>query len=145
MRGIRSLLSWILSLLIIVMFVYLADRKLFADPTIVNPIFATLAENSGISLFEPTGRFVTGLFELVAALFLLLPFSRRFGAFMAFCVSAVAVGLHLSPWLGTEVPLVAGGSETDGGMLFNLAMALTAASGLLVFIHPGRRSTRRHY
>lgn len=142
MRGIRTLLSWVLALVVIAMFVYLADKKLFADPSTPNPIFATLAEKSGFELFEPTGRFAVGLIELFAALLLLLPFTRRFGAFIAFCVSAGAVGLHLSPWLGAEVPVAVGAAQTDGGMLFYLAMALTAASGILMFIHPGRRRSR---
>ena len=142
MRGIRSLLSWILALLVIGMFAFLADKKLFSYPSQFDAVFAALAENSGFEMFEPTGRFVTGIVELVAALFLFLPFTRRFGAFIAFCVSAIAVGLHMSPWLGTEAPLTAGAAETDGGMLFYLAMALTAASGIILMVHPGRRRRR---
>lgn len=142
MRGIRTLLSWVLALFLIVMFVYLADQKLFSDPSAPQPVFETLAEKSGISLFEPTGRFVTGLVELFAALLLLLPLTRRFGAFMAFCVSAMAVGLHISPWLGIEVPQIGEVGQTDGGTLFNLALALTAASGILMFVHPGKRPSR---
>ena len=142
MRGIKTILSWILALLLIAMFVYLADRKLFADPAQPNIIFATLAAKSGFELFEPTGRFVTGIIELLAALFLFLPFTRRFGAFIAFCVSAGEVALHLSPWLGTEVPLVLGAPETDGGMLFYLALGLLTASAILMLIHPGKRRRR---
>jgi uncharacterized membrane protein YphA (DoxX/SURF4 family) len=104
-----------------------------------NIIFETLAQKSGYIQFEPAGRVLTSLIELFAAFLLLLPFSRRFGAVIAFLVMTTAVGLHLSPWLGREVPLTLGGSETDGGMLFSLAIAMLVASLLLLIVHPGKR------
>ena len=142
MRGIRNLLSWVLALFLAALLAYLADAKLFADPNEPNVIFATIAEKSGIALAEPTGRYVTGIIEAFAALMLILPVTRRFGALLALAVSAGAVGVHLSPYLGQEVPVALGASETDGGQLFYLALALLAASGLLSFVHPRGRKRR---
>ena len=142
MRGVRTFLSWVLAIFIIVMFLIMADEQLFSDPNTPNVLFSVLAEKTGIALFEPTGRYLTGLIEIFTAFWLLLPFSRRFGAFLALCVSGAAVALHLSPYLGQEVPTVLGGTETDGGELFYLAIALTAASGLLLFAHPKTRKRR---
>ena len=120
----------------------LVDAKLFQDPNIPNVVFATIAENSGIPLFEPSIRFIVGIGEFLTALLLLLPYTRRFGAFLSFCTTVAALMFHLSPWLGVEVPLVIGSLETDGGQLFNLAMAMTAAGGLLMFIHPKKQRRR---
>ena len=93
-----------------------------------------------MSLFEPAGRFVIALVELIAAFFLLLPFSRRFGAVLAALVCGAAIAFHLSPWLGREVPLSLDPSstQTDGGQLFMLAIVMLVASLLLMVVHPGR-------
>ncbi|MEM6626537.1 MAG: hypothetical protein AAF719_07520 [Pseudomonadota bacterium] len=136
MRGLRQMLSWVLAIFLVVMFLMLADTKLLVDASGENVIFATIAERSGIPLFEPTGRYAVGVAEAVTALLIALPFTRRFGAFLAFCITAAAVGFHVSPWLGVEAPTAIGGADTDGGELFNLALALLAASVLLVFVHP---------
>ncbi len=142
MRGVRSLLSWLLALFLMAVLLYLADAKLLGDPAQTNAVFDTIARESGIALFEPTGRYVVGLLEVFAAVLLLLPFTRRFGAFVSFCIAGGAVMFHLSPWLGAEAPVAAGAAETDGGMLFYLALTITAASGLLFFTHPKPRRRR---
>ena len=139
MYGVRSILSWVLALFLFAMFLMLADAKLFSNPDAPNVVFSTIAERSGEALFEPTGRYLTGLAELLAALLLLLPATRRTGAIIAFCISAGAVAFHLSPFLGQEIPVAPGSDKTDGGQLFYLALALTAASGLLIFTHPRGR------
>lgn len=148
MRLVRSLLSWILALGLIFVFLQatvhpLPDPppgqvKLFDAPG-ENIVFQTLAENSGIALFEPAGRVLVAALELIAALFLLFPFSRRFGAVMSFFILAGAVGLHLSPWLGREVPTsLEAGAPSDGGALFMLAIGMLVVSLLLAIIHPGK-------
>ncbi len=149
MRAMRHLGSWGLALFLIFMFVQATIHplpnppagsvKLF-DPAGQNIVFATLAQNTGIALFEPTGRVVVAIGELLAAFLLLLPFTRRSGAILSFLILAGAVALHLMPdMLGREVPLsLASGAETDGGQLFALAIAMLAASMLLIVVHPGR-------
>ena len=151
MRAMRHLGSWGLALFLIFMFVQATIHplpnppagsvKLF-DPAGQNIVFATLAQNTGIALFEPTGRVVVALGELLAAFLLLLPFTRRVGAILSFLILAGAVAMHLMPdVLGREVPVsLSAGAATDGGQLFALAIAMLAASMLLVVVHPGREN-----
>jgi len=126
MRTIRTLLSWVLALFLIAAFV---QSNIYP---------------SGYALFEPAGRVVTSVVELFAALMLLLPWTRRFGAVIASVVMAAATALHMSPWLGREVPLSLDpeNTATDGGILFMLSIAMLAASFLLVVIHPGKKNRR---
>jgi len=151
MRAMRHLGSWGLALFLIFMFVQATIHplpnppagsvKLF-DPAGQNIVFATLAQNTGIALFEPTGRVVVALGELLAAFLLLLPFTRRVGAILSFLILAGAVAMHLMPdVLGREVPVsLSAGAATDGGQLFALAIAMLAASMLLIVVHPGREN-----
>lgn len=150
MALIRTLLSWVLALFLALIFIQanlhpLSDPpagmvKLFDLPG-ENIIFQTLAERSGIALFEPTGRLAVAIAELLAALLLILPFTRRAGAILAFLILGAAVGFHLSPWLGIEVPvsLKPGETGTDGGGLFSLAVASLVAALLVILVHPGRK------
>lgn len=152
MRLLRHLASWAIALFLVFMFVQstvhpLPDPppgqvKLF-DPPGQNIVFATMAENTGYALLEPTGRVIVAVLELLAALLLLLPFSRRLGAVLSFLILAGAVSVHLMPSvLGREVPLslAAGERATDGGQMFALAIAMLTASLLVLIIHPGRKA-----
>ena len=151
MRIVRDLAGWALALFLIYMFVQatihplpnppIGQVKLFDLPG-ENIVFSTIATKTGIALFEPTGRVLVGIFELLAAVLLLIPITRRLGAVLSFLILAGAVTAHLLPGiLGREVPLslASGESATDGGALFALAIAMLAASMLLVVVHPGRR------
>lgn len=152
MTAMRHLGSWALALFLIFMFLQATIHplpnppegsvKLF-DPAGQNIVFATLAAKTQIALFEPTGRVVVALVELLAAILLLLPFTRRLGAVLSFLVLAGAVSLHLMPdILGREVPVsLASDAPTDGGQLFALAIAMLAASMLLMVVHPRRRKS----
>ena len=155
MRFIQTVLSWLLALFLIAAFIQsniyplgspdeAAGQIKLWDSAGDNIVFQTLANQSGYALFEPAGRFVTGAIELFAVLMLLLPWTRRFGAIIASIVLAAATALHMSPWLGREVPLSLDPAEagTDGGMLFMLAIAMLVASFLLIIIHPGRKIRR---
>lgn len=150
MRTFRYAVSWGIALALAAMFLHLTlhpwpapvagDVKFF-DPPGQHAVFAALAEKSGITLFEPAGRFVAGLLELVAAILILLPFSRRLGAVIAVLIFGTGVALHLSPWLGREITLPDG--ALDGGTHFLVAVILLALSLLLLVVHPGRSRTSR--
>ena len=82
MSAFRLLASWLLALALIAFFLHVtlhpwpnpvAGYIKFYDAPGENLLFSALAERSGISLFEPAGRFVSGIIELIAALLLLLP------------------------------------------------------------------------
>lgn len=154
MRFFRHIASWVLALFLIAMYLQATVHPMpappigsvkFFDLAGENIVFSILAEKSGYALFEPTGRFVTGVLELLAAFFLLLPFSRRFGGFLSCMILFGAVSLHMSPWLGREIPLSLDPAETatDGGALFALAIAMLVASILVIVVHPGRKNRRR--
>ena len=85
-----------------------------------NIIFATIAERSGISLFEPVIRMLTGAGELVVAVLLLLPRTRLFGALGAVAIIGGAILFHLSPWLGINVAMAPGEAPTP--VLFMMAV-----------------------
>ena len=151
MRAMRHLGSWGLALFLVFMFVQATIHplpnppegsvKLF-DAAGQNIVFATIAAKTQIPLFEPTGRVVVALAELLAAVLLLLPFTRRSGAVLSFLILSGAVIMHLMPSvLGREIPLsLEAGASTDGGQLFALAIAMLAASMLLFVVHPGKKS-----
>ena len=75
MRIFRHLISWALALFLIAMFIQFTiaplpdppegSVKLFDAPG-QNIVFQTIAERSGVSLFEPAGRFVIAIVELLA-------------------------------------------------------------------------------
>jgi len=69
-----------------------------------NFIFEIIAEKSGIDLFEPVIRRMVGIAELIAGGFLLFKPTRMTGAALGLGVLIGAVGFHLSPWLGIEIP-----------------------------------------
>lgn len=153
MREARLMASWVLALFLTAMFLWIADATLFPATESRNVVFRILAEKSGIALWEPTGRFIVGCADVLAALLIFIPWTRRIGAIMAALISLGAVAMHLT-WLGRELPVQtttivataanakAGGPPTDGGQLFYLALALLASSVLLAVVHPGRKKDR---
>lgn len=113
-----------LSLVVAAGFLFFGVQKFGAE----NIIFETIADKSGISLFEPVIRMLTGVAEIVTAILILVPRTRLLGALAGLGVLAGAIGFHLSPWLGISVPGM-------GHSLFIMALvmlALTAA--LFVFL-----------
>ncbi len=95
-----------------------------------NIIFMTIAEHSGISLFEPTIRIFTGVAELSAAALLLLPKTRLLGALGSIALIGGAIGFHLSPWLGINVAMAPGEEPTM--MLFMMAVGSFFLAGVVV-------------
>ncbi len=93
-------LRWILALVLAAFFAFMGVQKFGAD----NAIFALIAERSGISLFEPFVRMATGAAELLTAVLLLWPKMRATGARLGLLILLGAIGFHLSPWLGLDVP-----------------------------------------
>ncbi len=137
MRPARLVASWILALFLAIMFLWIADLTLFPPSPEKNVVFPALVEYSGIAWWEPTGRFAVGVLDVLAAILLLLPLTRRLGAILAFLVAMGGVAVHVL-WLGVELPVEIGSTVTDGGQLFYLAVGLAAASAILAAVHPGR-------
>ena len=108
----------ILSILLAVGFVFFGVQKFGA----VNPIFAKIAANSGMAFFEPYVRMFTGVSELLVAVLLLIPRTRLAGALMGLGLLIGAIGFHLSPWLGVNLP------EEGGYFVFTAACIMTVLS-----------------
>lgn len=113
-------LALILVLIVAGGFLFFGVQKFGAE----NIVFETIAENSGISLFEPVIRMLTGVAEISTALLILIPRTRLLGALAGLGVLAGAIGFHLSPWLGISVPGM-------GHSLFFMALGLTALTAIL--------------
>jgi len=113
-------LALILVLIVAGGFLFFGAQKFGAE----NIIFETIAEKSGISLFEPVIRMLTGVAEISTALLILIPRTRLLGALAGLGVLAGAIGFHISPWLGISVPGM-------GHSLFFMALGLTALTAIL--------------
>jgi uncharacterized membrane protein YphA (DoxX/SURF4 family) len=96
-----TVFRWILALILAVFFVFMGAQKVMAP----SPVFQYIAIQSGIGLFEPGVRILTGLAELSAAILIILPRTRQFGALLALGVLGGALAFHLSPWLGITAPV----------------------------------------
>lgn len=149
MKPIR-IVSWMLALAFAATLVFLVGLPKFVGPN-PNPIFALIAGRTGIGFFEPALRYATGVAELVAAALLIIPRTRFLGAAIAGTVTLGAIGFHLSPFLGVQIPqmdrlaplLQAGrsvaevdamGLPTDGGALFATALVFLVTALALMWI-----------
>jgi hypothetical protein len=139
----ERVLSWALSITLAVLLLVVAVPAL-TGPT-PNAIFGMIALRSGVPVIEPYGRYgVCGL-QLLAAALALIPATRRQGAVLALLLSVAAIGLHLSPWLGVQLPqgaavsqalaqgrtlaeIKAMGLPSDKGAMFLLAAAIAILS-----------------
>ncbi|MBQ1542826.1 MAG: hypothetical protein IIZ63_12570 [Caulobacteraceae bacterium] len=131
--------SWTLALTLVALLLFEAWQVFFwLNP---NPVFGLIAARSGVGLFEPVMRYVTGAAEVVAAALLLYPRTRSRGAMLALLIVVGALAMHLSPWLGVQVPdltrtsaalaqgktameIAAMNLPTDKGAMFLLALAI---------------------
>jgi uncharacterized membrane protein YphA (DoxX/SURF4 family) len=80
---------------------------------------------------EPWGRVGSGVVELIASMFLLVPRTAAFGAILVFGTACGAIFAHLTK-LGFTIPAV-----DDRGELFGLA--ITIFLGSLVVLYMRRR------
>lgn len=143
MRLLATILSWLLALAVAGVIGADAFLAKLQRPAGEDPIFAQLAARSGYALFEPSFRFGFGLVEMLAALLILLPWTRKAGADLAFLLCAGALAMHFSPWMTIEAPILAGGPPADGGALFFFACFMLGATLLLRVVEGGRRRAAR--
>ncbi|MFK7953219.1 MAG: DoxX family membrane protein [Ekhidna sp.] len=74
---------------------------------------------------EPWGRWLVGIFELIAAVLLIVPKSAWAGAILGLGLMVGAIGMHLTI-LGIEV-------MNDGGYLFYLALIVFLCSAYVAY------------
>jgi hypothetical protein len=145
MREARTLASWIIALFVVAMLAWVAADTLAPQPPAKNHLFEVFRASSDIALFEPTGRFAFGALEVLAALLILIPFTRRIGAILATLVLVVMGALVVQLVMqGIKVPVDAIGAngqvtttDTDASTLLYLTLGMLAASAALIFVHPG--------
>jgi len=139
----ERVLSWTFASALALLLLFQVYQAFFwLDP---NPVFGLIAARSGIGFFEPGLRYLTGVLELAAAVMLIIPRTRGWGARLAAAVVIGALAFHLSPWLGIQVPdpevvsralalghtaaaIDANNLPTDNGAMFILALAILALS-----------------
>ena len=114
-----KILSWVARIVPAAILLQTLFFKFSAAPESVY-IFETLG-------MEPWGRLGSGVAELTAALLLLVPSKKVYGALLALAVMSGAIGSHLTR-LGIEV-------QGDGGLLFALAWVVSICSFLVLGIH----------
>lgn len=150
MRLIRGILSWLLAVFLIAVFLHwtlhpwpdpVDGHVIFYDLPGENIYFRLLAERTGISAFEPAGRFAVGFLFLFVIVMLIIGPLRRFGAGLSFLLIGLFTALQVSPILAVELPAGLEGTETDGGARLYLQLACLTASVLLLSVHP--RKPRR--
>lgn len=95
-----TVVRWVLALAVGVFLLAFGAMKFAGD----NFIFAYIALQSGIGLFEPVVRMLVGVAEIVAGAALIYPRTRGYGALLAVGVVLGAIVFHLSPWLGINAP-----------------------------------------
>lgn len=145
MREARTLGSWALGLFLAAMLVWIAVDTLAPPAGARNHLFPLFAETSGIAYFEPTGRLAAGLLEIIAALLIVIPATRRIGAFLGLLLMAFLAALvGQLMMIGVAIPVDTVGeggkvatASVDPSMLFYLTLGLVIAAILLVIVHPG--------
>jgi len=112
-------------------FIFFGVQKFGAS----NPIFEIIAERSNIDLFEPLIRKLTGFGEIVTGILLIQPVAnfRKLAALSGLAIMLGAVGFHLSPWLGINVPGIGHG-------LFITALVMLVLNLVLARHYFGRKA-----
>ncbi len=149
----ERVLSWALGLTLAVLLLVVAFMQLTGP--MPNPVFGLIAARSHIGLFEPYGRYLVALAEIAALALTVYPRTRSKGAVLALVVAVSAIVLHLSPWLGVQLPqgpavsealaqgksaadIAAMGLPTDKGGLFLLSMAIAVLAGGTLFVEKAK-------
>jgi len=112
-----SLFSWLLRITVAVIFSQTLFFKFTAAEESVY-IFSKLG-------IEPYGRIGTGIFELIAAILILIPRTALLGAVIGLGVISGAILSHLFV-LGIEI-------MDDGGTLFFLALTVFCCCTILIY------------
>lgn len=83
--------------------------------------------------FSSHGGTVTGIAELIAAILVLIPLTRVWGALAGLLIMSGAIFFHLFTPLGV-VRIVDAAGNTDGGVLFIMACGVWLSSLALLYV-----------
>jgi len=95
--------SWTGAVLLSLSFISLWVWPKFVGVSI-HPIFGWAELQTGATWLEPGGRYAFGVLAAIIAVLVILPKTRIAGSWAAFAVSMVVIALHLTPWLGWNIP-----------------------------------------
>lgn len=146
---LERILCWSLALALSALLVAISLQELLG-PT-PNAVFGLIASRSGYAIFEPGVRYLTVGLQLLAVVLILAPRTRFIGAGLAVAIAVAAIIMHLTPWLGINLPnpqatttaLKAGlGAAdidamhlpTDKGAMFLLTLAITILGMATIFV-----------
>lgn len=121
----KTLFSWLLQITIAVILLQTLFFKFTGAEESVY-IFSTVGRFAGVSGVEPWGRIGSGVFELIAAILLLIPATVSVGSALTMGVMTGAIMSHLVI-LGIEV-------KGDGGLLFALALTAFVGSAIVLIL-----------
>ena len=118
----QKILSWICRIIVaVILFQTLFFKFTGAEES--KYIFSTVLSPE----LEAFGRIGSGIVELIAVIFLLMPRTVWLGAILSLGTISGAIFSHLTK-LGIEV-------KGDGGLLFGLAVTVFAFSAVILFLH----------
>ncbi len=140
MQTVKTLVSWLLALLIVAVFVPSLFFKFSGHENsvyIFSQIDITMEQWFGMRFFEPNLRYGVGAMEALASLLLLIPAFRFSGAALSFVLMSGAIFFHLFTALGVAVDLPSGGGEPDPS-LFAMAVVVWVASIILMVMSRGK-------
>lgn len=130
MEAVKKYLPWVLIVWIAIVFLPSDFFKLSGDDVSVR-LFTKIAEESGIGLFEPTGRYLVALAEIAAIVLLVMPSRRMLGALLTLVLMIGAVLTHL---LFIGVTVVDAQGEIVDASLFGMAVSVVIASLILIWL-----------
>jgi len=123
----------------------------FAGSEQTEIIFSTIAAwmtTVGLSaiapLFESVGGYAIGVAELIAALLLIVPATRRLGALLGLGIMSGAIFFHLFTPLGVNRVVDAAGN-TDGGVLFYMACGVWLSCLLILILAKSKKRSKSAY
>ena len=112
----------------------MAGMVKLVDPPGANLYFSALSNGSGIALFEPTIRFSAGVFEIVLAVLLIMPKTRKIGSLFTAALMTIYLIFQFSPWF--VVNPIHGQRDTVSLLLGQVLVhnaAMLIGSAILIF------------
>lgn len=113
-------------------YVVLASRVIVAIILLQTLRYKFTAHPDSVYIFsklgmEPIGRITTGIFELIAAILILIPRTIWLGACLTLGIISGAILMHLTI-LGIEI-------KNDGGILFIMACLVFCLSSIILWFN----------
>lgn len=121
----KKIFIWVLRLLVAIILLQTLYFKFSGAPESIY-IFETLG-------IEPYGRIGSGIVELIASIFILIPRTTLLGAIIGLGTMMGAILSHVTK-LGIEV-------DNDGGALFTMAIVVFVSCAILIYVNKDKIST----